>query len=117
MKRKIYNLLLGLLSGVANGLFGAGGGSVALPLMTRTGIEQKKSHATCIALVLPLCIISSIQYLAKTDLSLNAAVKYIPAGILGCLLGSFLLKKISNRLLKKIFGVFLIIVGLRMIMN
>lgn len=55
--------MCGLLTGAVNGLFGAGGGMLAVPVLTYVaGLDERKSHATAIAVILPLCIISTIVY-------------------------------------------------------
>ncbi|MCL2592341.1 MAG: sulfite exporter TauE/SafE family protein, partial [Defluviitaleaceae bacterium] len=52
---KIKIVIIGLITGFFNGLFGAGGGSVLVPCMRRfLNIEVHKSHATSIAIILPL---------------------------------------------------------------
>ena len=38
--------LCGVAVGAANGLFGGGGGMLAVPLLTKTGYEEKTAHAT-----------------------------------------------------------------------
>ena len=48
--------LTGGLCGVLNGLFGAGGGIAAVPLLKAGGLEQKKAHATSLAVILPLAV-------------------------------------------------------------
>ncbi len=102
---------MGTLTGFLNGFFGSGGGLIAVPLLKKAGTEQKKAHATSIALTLPLSIISTIVYCSKGNIDFSLAMKYIPAGFVGAIIGGILLKKISNKTLKKIFGFMLIISG------
>ena len=53
-KSKLRYLLAGALAGLTNGLFGGGGGSVLVPLLTRyCGLSQRKAFATSVAVILP----------------------------------------------------------------
>ena len=61
--QNFYAVLGGLAVGFANGFFGAGGGMLAVPVLTFImGLEEKKAHATALLIILPLSIISSIIY-------------------------------------------------------
>ncbi len=66
---KIKKIIIGIVTGFINGLFGSGGGTIAVPAFQKLlGIEPHKSHATVIALILPLSIISAFVYLRKVDI-------------------------------------------------
>lgn len=107
--------ILGVISGLANGLFGSGGGSIIVPGMQKLGIEQHKSHASAIAIILPLTVISTIVYLRTHRAEWAVIVWVSVGGTLGGLIGAKLLNKISGNLLHKIFGAFMIVAALRMI--
>lgn len=109
--------MLGIISGFANGIFGSGGGIVIVPLLEKANVEPQKAHATSIAIILPLSIISSIFYFSYGNIPLNDALKFIPGGIVGAFTGSIFLKKISNKKLKKIFGIIIIIAGVRLLIK
>lgn len=115
-KNKLYYSVLGAATGLANGLFGSGGGVIAVPMLEKTDIGAKKSHATSLALTLPLSAVSVIYYAVKGSFNFTDALPLILPGLAGAALGSLLLKKISVKWLKIIFGVFLIIAGGRMIL-
>ena len=55
----------GALAGAANGLFGGGGGMIAVPLLQRIGLEEKRAHATAILWILPISLLSFILYAVK----------------------------------------------------
>lgn len=114
-KGKTFYSVLGALTGFANGLFGSGGGIIAVPMLVSSGIEQKKSHATSLALTLPLSVVSVIFYAFKGTFDIKDALPLIPLGLIGAALGSIFLKKIPAKPLKIIFGVFLVIAGGRML--
>ena len=53
----------GILAGAANGCFGGGGGMVLLPLLTRwCHVEEKRAFATCVAVILPFCVVSAAAH-------------------------------------------------------
>lgn len=115
--KKSYFYFLGVITGLANGIFGSGGGMLAVPLLEKAELEPKKAHATSISLTLPLSIISAFLYFKSGNLDIKNAFKYVPAGLLGAILGGFFLKKLNNIYLKKIFAVMLMISGLRMLIK
>ena len=53
----------GFFAGALNGLLGAGGGMVVVPLLDKAGLPPKKSHATSVCVILPICIFSAVLYL------------------------------------------------------
>ena len=56
MQVKAKYAVSGALAGAVNGLFGGGGGMVLVPLLSGwCGMEGKRSFATCVAVILPLC--------------------------------------------------------------
>ena len=104
-KRKTwYFCLLGAAAGFLNGLFGAGGGVAVVPMLEMAGIESKKAHATSIAIILPLSVFSAVFYLWGTTPHWGEALTYLPLGAVGAVIGAWLLKKIDNNLLRRIFG-------------
>ena len=88
-----------------------------MPMLEKGGSEPKKAHATSIAITLPLSIISGLVYFKGGSLDFSQAVKFIPLGIVGAAVGAMLMKKLSNSLLKRIFGALMIIAGVRIFMK
>ena len=115
MKTK-FKLLIGLTAGLLNGLFGSGGGVVAVPLLERSKLEQRKCHATSVVLIFVLSLFSAGMYAFSGNLDISTAFEFIPAGLLGAIVGAALLKKIKNNILKRIFGAIILISAIRMFM-
>ena len=101
--------------GLINSLFGAGGGMLSVPYMKKQGLDQKKSQATTLSVILPLSIVSALLYLFNGAFSLSSAIKYIPFGLAGAIAGVKITEKAQNKILKILFGLFMIWSGLRMI--
>lgn len=77
---RIKSGILGFAAGLLNGLFGAGGGMAAVPMLSAMGVETRKSHATSIAIILPLSAVSAYLYLRGGHLAWREAFPYLPAG-------------------------------------
>ena len=106
--------LAGVLAGVTNGMFGGGGGSVLVPLLTRCcGLSQRQAFATSVAVILPLCVLSVAIYLVRGGLDVMAALPYLLGGTLGGWLGGKWFKGVRMDWLKRGFGLLLISGGVR----
>ena len=56
--------IAGGAAGLANGLFGGGGGMVFLPIVSRWGgLDARKLYATCVGVIFPVCAVSAAVYL------------------------------------------------------
>lgn len=115
--KKVFTAVSGLLIGAVNGLMGAGGGMLAVPLLKKCGMEQKQAHTNAVAVILPITVLSAILYLIKGYVTFSDAFPYIPAGIVGSLIGTQVIKKISPLWLKRIFGFFMIYAGVRLLLK
>jgi uncharacterized membrane protein YfcA len=111
-------LAIGVLSGVVAALCGVGGGVVMVPaFVTLLGLPQKIAVATSLAIIIPTALTATIQnsrnglvhwkFAAITALS-AATFAYFGAGWL---------KSLSNERLSQIFGVVLIVFGVRMLLQ
>ena len=108
--------IIGVTAGLLNGLFGSGGGVAAVPLLERSKLEQRKCHATSVVLIFVLSLFSTAMYALKGNLDVMTAAEFIPAGLLGALVGATLLKKIRNNSLKRVFGAVILVCAVRMLM-
>ena len=111
----IYGLS-GAAAGMINGLFGAGGGMILVPLLIKVGkLEDKKAFATAICVILPLCFVSITIYAIGGALSVSLAWPYLIGGLVGGVLGGILFQKISAKLLHKLFGILILWGGFRLL--
>lgn len=111
---KLYFCILGIITGLANGLFGSGGGIIAVPMLQKSGLKIKESHATSLALTLPLSIVSGFFYYDAIKNVFSDSLILILFGLTGSIAGGILMKKIKAEYLKKAFGLLLIISGARL---
>lgn len=121
MKEKSRKNLLAAASGICigfiNGLLGAGGGIIAVPVLRRMGLERKQAHSNAVAVMLPISVMSAVLYLMNGYVAVSDALPYIPGGIAGAVAGTYIMKKISPVWLKRIFGGFMVYAGIRLLLK
>ncbi len=115
--KKLLTAFFGVLVGIINGTVGAGGGLIAVPLLKSSGISQKESHSSAIAVLLPVCLASAISYLSAGHVKLSDATPYFIPSVIGAIVGTFLLERISTNLLKKVFALFMLYAGVRLFLR
>ena len=114
MTDKGKNGLAGAAAGLVNGLFGGGGGSVLLPLLNRWGtLAPRAAFATCLAAIYPMCCVSAVVYLFQVRPDLETVLPYLAGGLAGGVAGGLTFQKVPVRLLKALFGAFLVYGGVR----
>lgn len=116
VKKYVVYAAIGLASGVLNGLFGAGGGCVVVPAMEKfLDLDEKKSHATAIAVIFLMSAVSSVLYIRGGRFDFKLWLPVTLGGLGGGALGAGLLSKISVRWLKLIFGSVIAVTAVKMI--
>ncbi len=90
---------------------------LAVPILKRIGLDQREAHANAVAVILPITVLSAVIYCVKGYVTVSAAWIYIPTGLIGALIGTYLLKKISPLWLKRIFGGFMVYAGVRLLLK
>lgn len=114
--KKLLISLGGLAVGLINGMLGAGGGMLAVPLLRRWGVSQQEAHASSLAVIFPLSLFSAVLYLSAGRVTPADAAVYLPGGLVGAVAGAFLLRKIPDRWLRRIFALFMIWAGVRLLL-
>ncbi|MDE7257287.1 MAG: sulfite exporter TauE/SafE family protein, partial [Clostridia bacterium] len=87
----------GLALGAINGLFGGGGGMIAVPILSDVlGYPRKQAHATAILIITPVCIVSAITYIVNGFTDLSIIIPAALGNVAGGLLGAQLLGKLPK---------------------
>lgn len=107
----------GTLCGFLNGFFGSGGGVVAVPILEKEGCPPNEAHATSVALIFLLSLLTAAFYGFSGELDFACAWKYIPWGVVGAVTGSIFLKKIKAQWLKRLFGGVVTAAAVRMLFS
>jgi len=110
-------ILIGLCAGVLSGLFGVGGGIIIVPaLVFFIGMSQHQAQGTSLGLMLlPIGILAAYNYYKTGNLDIKSGLIIAGAFVLGGYFGSKLSLNISELWLKRIFGVLMLVVALRLI--
>ena len=113
-KKRISAVFAGAAAGLVNGFFGGGGGMILVPLLaSKCGLEQRKAFATSIAIILPLCVLSSAIYFLRGGLELAAALPYLVGGLAGGFFGGKLFKQLNMNWLRRVFALLILYGGVK----
>lgn len=117
MKHKYKLIMSGFSAGILNGLFGSGGGMIVVPCLEKySSLPPKKAHATAVAVIAPLALVSIFRYGGFANVDIGVISKVCIAGTIGSFLGARLMKNMKSQVLKKIFGCFIIVAAVRMVL-
>ena len=87
---------------------------VLIPLLRGwCGVEERRSFADCVAIVLPLCMLSAAIYWWRGSISLAVAWPYLVGGLAGGWIGGKIFDRVSVVWLRRIFAAFLLYGGVR----
>lgn len=112
----IKKIILGITAGFISGLFAAGGGMIVVPAFVHIfKLDEAEARATSVFSILPMVITSGLFYYNNNFLNWSIGIKCAIGGIIGGYIGAKLLKKLSDKILKIVFIIFLIYVSLKMI--
>lgn len=110
-------LILGIVAGIFGGFFGIGGGTILIPAFVYIlGYTQHMAQGTTLAVMIPpIGLLAAIRYWQSGNVKLGVAIFACIGFFLGGWLGASLAHRIPDLMLKRLFGVFLLIISLRMI--
>ena len=102
-------LAIGLGGGVLSGLLGVGGGVVMVPLLVLWAhYAQREAHAVSLGAIIPISVAGIATYGVAGEVRYWQALGLAAGSIIGAALGARLLAQIDERLLKVVFGTFLV---------
>ena len=110
-------ILIGISAGLLSGVVGVGGGIIIIPLlMLLIGLDQHQAQGTSLAVMLPpIGILAALNYHKAGFVEWKYAMIIAVTFIIGGYLGSRWAVTVDARTLKKIFGVIMLIGGLKLI--
>jgi len=112
----IIYVILGLVAGIFSGFLGIGGGTIIIPfLVFIAGFTQHQAQGTTLALMIPpIGLLAALRYYQHGNVDIRAAVFICLGFFVGGLFGANLVSPIPDAVLKRVFGIFLVLVGLKM---
>jgi len=115
----IILVVIGLMAGVFGGLFGVGGAIIMVPaLVYFLGVDQHMAQGTSVAIMLPpIGLFAAYNYYKAGQVNIWYAVIIAFAFMVGGYFGSKIAITLPENLMKKIFGILLILVAFRMIFS
>ena len=116
MKKKpvLGAALSGAAAGTVNGLFGAGGGMVLVPLLTYlTDLKDEEVFPASVSVILPICLVSLLTSFQKGVLDWGAALPYLIGSAAGGVLAGLFGRRVPAVWLHRILGVLILWGGIR----
>ncbi len=110
-------LLIGLVSGIASGLFGIGGGVLIVPaLVYLAGFSQHAATGTSLAILLPPIGLAAVMvYYRHGNVDLKTALIVAAAMFVGGWLGALVANHVAGPYLRLLFGIFVVGMGLYLV--
>ena len=106
--------LSGICAGAVNGLFGAGGGMLLVPLLTfLTDLEEDQIFPESVCIILPICLISLFFTYESGIVPWEQTIFYLAGSMIGGVLSGIFGKKIPTLWLHRLLGILVLWGGVR----
>lgn len=117
-KQLLQGAAIGLIAGLASGYVGVGGGFIMVPLMLSIiGIPMRKASGTSLIAVMILAIPGVIEQGIIGNINYLAGIAIVIGTIPGAVIGAKLVTKVPERTLRLLFGCFLIVAAVMLVLN
>ena len=115
----VLYVILGVVAGISSGIFGLGGGTILIPaLVFLFGLTQHQAQGTTLAIMVPpIGLLAALRYYYSGNVKLGMAGFICLGFFVGGLIGANMIQNLPDLMLKRLFGVFLLFISLRMILT
>ena len=105
---------IGILAGLASGIFGIGGGIIIVPMLVYfAGFSQLNATGTSLAVLLPpIGLMAVMEYYRRGHVDIRAAIIIALCLFIGAWISSLFANRMPQQMLKFLFGIFLSIMGI-----
>ena len=112
--KQLRLILSGGAAGIINGLFGAGGGLILVPLLTgANSFDEDQVFPASVSIILPICIVSLLFSSPEGGAPIATALPYLLGSIPGGLLAGYYQQKIPVKWLHRVLGILILWGGIR----
>lgn len=109
----MFTAIIGFLSGILGGM-GVGGGMLLIPGATMfLGLSQHSAQSLNLFCFIPSAVCAIFVHIKNKNISFKTALPLILTGVPFALLGAYISTKLSARLMGKLFGIFILIFGIK----
>lgn len=105
---------IGIATGLLSGLLGVGGGIVMVPALVALGYTRQRANSTSLAAILLVALAGAVTFALSDSLDWGMGLLLGIGGLVGSTIGARLMARLSSRSLGVIFGIVLLIAGVRM---
>jgi len=111
--------VIGIIAGVLSGIIGIGGGVLIVPaLIYLLHFDQRKAQGTSLgALLAPIGLLAFLAYYRKGNVDVSAAVFIALGFMIGGYFGGMWAQQIPDLILRRIFALVLLALGLEMLLG
>lgn len=110
----VLAVLIGFAAGFVGGVAGIGGGVVIVPgLVLLLGAPQHLAQGTSLAVIVPTALMATVTHARNHYIVVTGAVAMAAAGIATAQVGSRVALGVDAGVLRKIFGAYLLLVGVQ----
>jgi len=112
-------IVIGIITGFLAGMLGIGGAIIMIPaLVYLLGISQQTAQGTSLAVMLPpIGILAAYNYYKAGNVNIRFAIILALFFLIGSYFGSRFALKMPQEVLKKIFGILLLLVAAKMLLS
>ena len=108
-------ILLGLFTASIAASMGIGGGVIYVPVLVMVfGFDQHIAQGTSLAVIFPTVIVATIAHTRLKNVEWHLSIPIGIAGVIGAIVGAQFALRLPAELLRRLFGIFLVLLALRM---
>ena len=114
MKKSFRMALSGSIAGIVNGILGAGGGMILVPLLGKFNkLDEREIFPASVSIMLPICAMNALLSLSHGDVDFNSALPYLIGSALGGICVALFGKTVPALWLHRGFGILILWGGIR----
>lgn len=114
----ILLLGIGLIAGVVSSMLGVGGGIILVPiLILLMNLDPHQAIGTSLAIIIPTVLVGAYTHYRLENVNIQLAIIIAIGAVLGAVIGAHVAEALPSLYLKKIFGVVLLIIAIKMMIG